>query len=108
MSGGQRRCCPATNRCDRKTGLTVADPGIRDEHGLEPLDHLFSSPEKSTKKVNGRRRNVDETISSEEEMDIVESMQSRRNALMGRNTNMYQVRFPVLTLPELREGEGQL
>ena len=30
----------------RKTGLTVADSGVRDEHGLEPMDNLFSSPEK--------------------------------------------------------------
>ena len=30
----------------RKTGITVKDPGVRDEHGLEPLDDLFSSPEK--------------------------------------------------------------
>lgn len=32
--------------CNSKTGLTVPDSGIRDEDGLEPMDHLFSSPEK--------------------------------------------------------------
>jgi hypothetical protein len=37
------------------------------------MDHLFSSPEKSTRKVNGNRRNADTTISSEEDMEMVES-----------------------------------
>jgi hypothetical protein len=61
----------------RKTGLTVADTGIRDENGLEPMDHLFSSPEKGTKArgMNGHRRNTDATISSEEDMEMEESMQ---------------------------------
>ncbi|KAL2265140.1 hypothetical protein VTJ83DRAFT_6240 [Remersonia thermophila] len=31
----------------RKTGVTVPDSGLRDEHGMEPLDNLFSSPSKS-------------------------------------------------------------
>lgn len=31
----------------RKTGLTVPDTGIRDEMGMEPIDDLFSSPEKT-------------------------------------------------------------
>jgi centromere protein C len=59
----------------RKTGLTLADTGIRDENGLEPMDHLFSSPEKSTKakKLNGTGRNANATISSEEDMDLAES-----------------------------------
>lgn len=30
----------------RKTGVTLPDPGIRDEHGLEPVEHIFSSPVK--------------------------------------------------------------
>lgn len=59
----------------RKTGLTVPDSGIRDENGLEPMDHLFSSPEKSAKlkKVNGYTSKADATISSEEDMDVGES-----------------------------------
>lgn len=40
------------------------------------MDHLFSSPEKSTKKVNGKGKTVDATISSEEEMEMVESMET--------------------------------
>lgn len=54
----------------------MEDTGIRDENGLEPMDHLFSSPEKSTRKVSGKGRSANATISSEEEMDIVESRHS--------------------------------
>ena len=31
---------------NRKTGITLEDKGIRDEHGLEPVEHIFSSPVK--------------------------------------------------------------
>lgn len=31
----------------RKTGVTLPDTGARDEHGLQPLDGLFSSPRKA-------------------------------------------------------------
>jgi hypothetical protein len=57
----------------RKTGLTVPDSGIRDEHGLEPMDHLFSSPEKpkSNRPVKiVHVRNLNATLSSEEDMDM--------------------------------------
>ncbi|KAI4122267.1 MAG: hypothetical protein LQ338_005914 [Usnochroma carphineum] len=37
----------------RATGLTVAPLGPRDEHGMEPVSGLFSSPEKSPPKRNG-------------------------------------------------------
>ncbi|KAK4167294.1 putative centromere protein [Cladorrhinum sp. PSN259] len=30
----------------RKTGVTIPDSGIRDEHGMEPIENLFSSPKK--------------------------------------------------------------
>ncbi|KAJ5038937.1 uncharacterized protein L3040_006612 [Drepanopeziza brunnea f. sp. 'multigermtubi'] len=60
----------------RKTGIEVPDTGIRDENGLEPMDHLFSSPEKekeaTARKANGAR-NMNATISSEEDMDVDES-----------------------------------
>lgn len=38
------------NASCRKTGLTIKDTGRRDEHGFEPLDAIFSSPEKSPPK----------------------------------------------------------
>ncbi|KAI9695542.1 MAG: hypothetical protein M1820_008555 [Bogoriella megaspora] len=37
----------------RKTGITLKDTGIRDADGLEPIDGIFSSPEKSPPKRNG-------------------------------------------------------
>lgn len=30
----------------RKTGVTLKDTGIRDEYGMQPIDDIFSSPEK--------------------------------------------------------------
>ncbi|KAL2066524.1 hypothetical protein VTL71DRAFT_2595 [Oculimacula yallundae] len=62
----------------RKTGLTIPDTGVRDENGLEPMDGLFSSPEKPkevpARQLNGgSRKNVDKTISSEADMDVDES-----------------------------------
>ncbi|MCJ1288102.1 hypothetical protein MMC26_007457 [Xylographa opegraphella] len=55
----------------RKTGITLKDTGIRDEHGLEPIDGIFSSPEKSPVKHNGPGH--ESTIVEEEDMDIGES-----------------------------------
>lgn len=61
----------------RKTGLTVPDSGIRDEHGLEPMDDLFSSPNKAPKSSKVSRKSVaktaNATISSEEDMEMGES-----------------------------------
>jgi hypothetical protein len=34
----------------RKTGITLADKGVYDEHGLEPISGIFSSPERSPPK----------------------------------------------------------
>lgn len=59
----------------RRTGITVPDLGPRDENGLEPMDHLFSSPEKRVPvNTNGKAKNAaDSTVSSEEDMDVVDS-----------------------------------
>jgi hypothetical protein len=59
----------------RKTGLTVPDSGVRDEYGLEPMDDLFSSPEKpSSGKRSSLRMTMHATMSDEEDMDVAESM----------------------------------
>ncbi|KAI9774969.1 MAG: hypothetical protein M1840_000185 [Geoglossum simile] len=56
----------------RRTGVTLKDTGIRDDDGLEPMEGIFSSPEKSPEKPptrsNGAAKNS--TINTEEEMDI--------------------------------------
>ncbi|TAQ91189.1 hypothetical protein B7494_g580 [Chlorociboria aeruginascens] len=60
----------------RKTGVTLPDTGIRDEYGMEPMEGLFSSPAKpkSTRITrNGTKQNTDTTVSSEEDMELVDS-----------------------------------
>lgn len=54
----------------RKTGVFLKDTGARDEHGMQPLDDIFSSPEKDSQ--NGAEDDEDEE-SDEEPMDIDES-----------------------------------
>jgi len=44
----------------RKTGITLKDSGIRDEHGMEPLDALFSSPSKPDRTGGGMHDDGDE------------------------------------------------
>ncbi|KAH4178198.1 hypothetical protein HBH43_041680 [Parastagonospora nodorum] len=50
----------------RKTGITLADRGVYDEHGLEPISGIFSSPEKSPPKRG-------DAVNASESMDIQES-----------------------------------
>ncbi|KAF2640777.1 hypothetical protein P280DRAFT_507384 [Massarina eburnea CBS 473.64] len=55
----------------RKTGITLEDKGVRDEHGLEPISGIFSSPQKSPpKRVASSGRNATSDSAS---MDIQES-----------------------------------
>ena len=63
----------------RKTGVTLKDTGIRDEHGLEPIDGIFSSPEKSPVKRNGTGH--DASIEEEEDMDIGQSTRAFNDSL---------------------------
>ncbi|KAL4928241.1 Cupin domain protein [Aspergillus undulatus] len=50
----------------RRTGITLAE-GKRDEHGMEEVDGIFSSPEKSSAEENGL--NESESIGSDMSMD---------------------------------------
>ncbi|KAJ6127460.1 hypothetical protein N7523_003072 [Penicillium sp. IBT 18751x] len=53
----------------RRTGITLAE-GRRDEHGMEEVDGLFSSPEKSPTKLNGFEEDEsDASVGSEMSMD---------------------------------------
>jgi hypothetical protein len=53
----------------RRTGITLAE-GRRDEHGMEEVDGLFSSPEKSPTKLNGFEEDESEDfVGSEMSMD---------------------------------------
>ncbi|KAL8807047.1 MAG: hypothetical protein Q9200_004821 [Gallowayella weberi] len=51
----------------RATGISVGDLGPRDEHGFEPINNLFSSPEKSPPKPNGLSRNSTAVEQDEDE-----------------------------------------
>lgn len=76
--------CPCSARkypltlCDRKTGVTLVDTGERDEYGMEPVDNLFSSPEKETaKRTNGASNDQSEGESDEEQsMELDDGMRS--------------------------------
>ncbi|KAF2826454.1 hypothetical protein CC86DRAFT_370443 [Ophiobolus disseminans] len=50
----------------RKTGITLADRGVYDEHGLEPISGIFSSPEKSPPKRS-------DTATASESMELQQS-----------------------------------
>jgi centromere protein C len=54
----------------RKTGITLEDRGIRDEHGMEPLDNLFSSPAKSARKGASASRSQEDESDGEQEMEM--------------------------------------
>lgn len=56
----------------RRTGITLRE-GKRDEHGMEEIDGMFSSPEKSPMKSNGLN-NGNETIIGSEGMSMDEGM----------------------------------
>lgn len=59
---------------DRKTGVFLKDTGLRDEHGMQPLDDIFSSPEKESRSgAEEEEEEAEEDDDSEEEpMDIDE------------------------------------
>ncbi|KAG0647799.1 Constitutive centromere-associated network cnp3 [Hyphodiscus hymeniophilus] len=74
----------------KKTGLTLPDTGIRDENGLEPMDHVFSSPAKSvarSSRTNGIHTNGDATISSDD-MEMGESTVPEPTAVLNARQSM--------------------
>lgn len=78
----------------RRTGATLKDTGIRDEHGLEPVP-TFSSPAKSPVKQNG----VPNSSLGDETMDIGESTirtTAHSRLRLGMTDHIFQVLFPSL------------
>ncbi|KAK2741453.1 hypothetical protein FQN57_005586 [Myotisia sp. PD_48] len=55
-------------KAGRRTGITLKE-GKRDEHGMEDLEGMFSSPEKSPPRVNGNGYSNDHVANSED-MDM--------------------------------------
>ncbi|ROW04264.1 hypothetical protein VSDG_01131 [Cytospora chrysosperma] len=73
----------------RKTGVSLKDTGVRDEHGMQPLDDVFSSPDKESQNgVGDYDDDEDEEESEEEPMDIDETTGPAPSAFMNGN------RFP--------------
>lgn len=69
----------------RKTGVFLKDTGLRDEHGMQPLDDIFSSPEKESRSgAEGEEEEEEEEEDSDEEpMDIDESTCEQEIGLPG-------------------------
>lgn len=57
----------------RRTGITLRE-GKRDEHGMEEIDGMFSSPEKSPVKENGFNHHGNETTIGSDGMSMDEGM----------------------------------
>ncbi|KXL41810.1 MAG: hypothetical protein FE78DRAFT_511319 [Acidomyces sp. 'richmondensis'] len=62
MTPGRRRKAQDqyfdVGKVGRKTGITLPDKGVRDEHGMEPISGIFSSP------IPSPRRNGERTLTS--------------------------------------------
>ncbi|KAL2018764.1 hypothetical protein VTK56DRAFT_392 [Thermocarpiscus australiensis] len=86
----------------RKTGVTVPDSGVRDEHGMEPIENLFSSPGKSDHEGNQYDAPSDDG-SGEEAMDITTTSGIGPAALLNGHGSrlpmpLQRVRSPAKTL----------
>ena len=63
----------------RRTGIVLKDTGVRDEHGLEPIEGIFSSPQKPLLKQNGATQYS--TITEDDSMDTGDSSEKATNRL---------------------------
>ncbi|CAN8103946.1 unnamed protein product [Discula destructiva] len=68
------------NFATSKTGVVLKDTGARDEYGMQPLDDLFSSPDKESR--NGAD-DLEDDESDEEPMDIDEVTAPAPSAFMN-------------------------
>ncbi|KAL8829813.1 MAG: hypothetical protein Q9191_001792 [Dirinaria sp. TL-2023a] len=80
----------------RRTGATLKDTGIRDEHGLEPVPS-FSSPEKSAPNVNGTN-GAHSSYTEDVTMEIGESTIAEPTERL-RPSRTSNIKFP---LPQAR------
>ncbi|GAM83667.1 hypothetical protein ANO11243_016550 [Dothideomycetidae sp. 11243] len=57
----------------RKTGLTLKDTGVRDEHGFEPVSGIFSSPRDETpqRQPLARKTRSNEPLAGEQDITMV-------------------------------------
>ncbi|KAJ6439636.1 Phenylalanine-tRNA ligase, mitochondrial [Purpureocillium lavendulum] len=71
----------------RKTGVFLPDDGARDEHGMQPLEAIFSSPQKAAA-TNGTHHDDDEDDTGSEDMDIASSGGPGPRTLLRNQRNM--------------------
>ncbi|PSR87058.1 kinetochore CENP-C fungal-like protein [Coniella lustricola] len=83
----------------RKTGVTLKDTGVRDEHGMQPLDDIFSSPDRESQAgagaANGNNTSEDDS-GDEASMDIDEVTAPAPSAFMNGRPPA-RARSPVKT-----------
>ncbi|KAK1765496.1 kinetochore CENP-C fungal-like protein [Phialemonium atrogriseum] len=98
---GSRRTQAQTDRLfelgvqGRKTGVTLRDTGVRDEHGMQPLEDIFSSPEKTARIDTNHAADDDESgDSSGQEMDIENTTAPDPAILMRAHGNTLKVPLP--------------
>ncbi|OJD20004.1 hypothetical protein AJ78_00019 [Emergomyces pasteurianus Ep9510] len=83
-------------KAGRRTGITLKE-GKLDEHGMEEIDGMFSSPEKSPVKINGHGYGND-TLNSEDMETGDSSIPEPADVLSGRRGQ----RNPLLLPPRSR------
>ncbi|KAJ9133532.1 Centromere protein 3 [Pleurostoma richardsiae] len=76
----------------RKTGVFLKDTGIRDEHGMQPPDDIFSSPQKE----NGNQHHIaSEEDESEEEVEMdIDNVTAPDPVSFMKNRNGIQLPIP--------------
>nr|POE53487.1 hypothetical protein CFP56_28709 [Quercus suber] len=94
----------------RKTGITLKDTGVRDEHGLEPVEGIFSSPALSEK--------LEQTSSDgymQERQDVDHTLHLRKTPRFPpprqatpKHTNIGSPKRVSSTRPQTRGGSASL
>ncbi|KAK4214978.1 kinetochore CENP-C fungal-like protein [Rhypophila decipiens] len=83
----------------RKTGITLKDTGIRDEHGMEPIDALFSSPRKEGSEQDELEEDGSGDDGSGEDMDITTTSGIGPAALLNGHTTRLTMPLPQSRSP---------
>ncbi|KAL2041617.1 hypothetical protein N7G274_005401 [Stereocaulon virgatum] len=103
----------AVGRRGRRTGTELADTGVRDENGLEPIPS-FSSPAKSLHQYNGVAPET--TYSADDSMDIDQStfpgpaalVRSARNSLPPRGTSPRKTHLMTSPRRSVQRSKGPM
>lgn len=72
---------------NRRTGITLKE-GRRDEHGMEEIDGMFSSPEKSPVRVNGFGHG-DESVMGSDGMSMDEGTSESCSCSRGNLSSIF-------------------